>query len=128
MRYQREDILWLDLVREILKKNVREPFEKYVDEFVEFLDRLYVIWNNSDKRLKEKYAYHMAILQANSTKVNIVRARLNAFYAYLVFRGYVSAYRLLKDKIVAGGESLYTWLRLYRELVPHLSTQRPHRQ
>ncbi len=124
MRYQREGVIWLDLVREVLKKNVKPPFDKYIDEFVDFLDRLYVVWNNSDRPLKEKYAYHMAILQANSTKVNVVRARLNAFYAYLVFRGYVSAYRLLKDRVVAGGESLYTWLRLYRELVPHLSAQR----
>jgi len=124
VRYQRDGVFWLDLIREILKKHVREPFDRYIDEFIEFLDRLYVTWNNSDRGLKEKYAYHMALLQANSTKINVVRARVNAFYAYLVFKGYVSAYRLLKDKVVAGGESIYTWLRLYRELVPHLSTQR----
>ncbi|WP_243678259.1 hypothetical protein [Vulcanisaeta distributa] len=49
------------------------------------------------------------------------RAKLNAFYAFLVFRGgYATAYRVLRDRLVAGGgESIYTWLRLYRELLGH---------
>jgi len=39
------------------------------------------------------------------------------FEAYLVYKGYVTAYRLMRDKYVAGGESLYTWLRMYRKIM-----------
>jgi len=42
---------------------------------------------------------------------------LNSYYAYLVYKGYVTAYRLMRDKYVAGGESLYTWLRMYRKIM-----------
>ncbi len=42
---------------------------------------------------------------------------MNAFYAYLVHRGgYITAYKAMREKLVAGGESLYTWLRMYRAL------------
>ncbi|WP_243675662.1 hypothetical protein [Vulcanisaeta distributa] len=47
----------------------------------------------------------------------MIKAKLNSYYAYLVYKGYVSAYRLMKDKYVAGGESIYTWLRAYRKIL-----------
>jgi uncharacterized membrane protein len=41
---------------------------------------------------------------------------VNMFAAYLVKKGAVSQYRLIKGKLVAGGESIATWLRLLRKM------------
>ena len=108
---------WKEILRDVLEKNVKDPFKGYIGEYLEFIDRLYNVWWNSDPKLKGDYAYHMALLTANSNKTNVIKAKINSFYAYLVYKGYVSAYRLMKDKYVAGGESIYTWLRMYRRLL-----------
>ncbi|WP_148682333.1 hypothetical protein [Pyrobaculum neutrophilum] len=41
---------------------------------------------------------------------------VNMFAAYLVQRGLATQYWLIKNKFVAGGESIATWLRLLRKL------------
>lgn len=41
---------------------------------------------------------------------------VNMFAAYLVQRGKATQYFLIKNKYVAGGESIATWLRLLRKL------------
>ncbi len=108
---------WKEDLRGVLMKYVREQFRDKIDEYLKFLDELYERWWNSDEDTRSYYAYHMALLMAKSEKPNVIRAKLNAFYAYLVYKGYVSAYRLMKEKYVAGGESIYTWLRMYRKIL-----------
>lgn len=44
------------------------------------------------------------------------RVLVNMFAAWLVERGVVSQYYLIKNKLVAGGESIATWLRVMRSL------------
>lgn len=108
---------WREQVLEVLKKNIKSPYDQWISEFIDFLDKLYVKWNNAERNVKEKYAYHMALLMADSDRTNVIRAKLNSYYAYLVYKGYASAYKLMKNKVVAGGESIYTWLRMYREVM-----------
>ncbi len=108
---------WKEYIREILTKNVKQPYDSHIDEFIGFLDKLVSAWDSSNTSKKEKYAYHIALLQATSNRTNVIRAKLNAYYAYLVYKKYTSAYRLMKSKVVAGGESIYTWLRLYRDIL-----------
>ena len=107
---------FLKHVQEVLEQNVKFMKDK-IPEYLDFLVKVIEKWENSSSELKEKYAYNIALLKANSKKTNVVKAKLNSFYAYLVYKGYTSAYRLMKDKIVSGGESIYTWLRMYRELL-----------
>ena len=45
-----------------------------------------------------------------------VKILVNMFAAYLVHRGLATQYWLIKNKLVAGGESIATWLRLLRKL------------
>jgi hypothetical protein len=108
---------WKDELKSVLEKHVRDPFKDKINEYLGFLDPLMDRWWNGDAKTREYYAYHMALLKASSDKTNVIRAKLNSYYAYLVYRGYVSAYRLMKDKYVAGGESIYTWLRMYRQIM-----------
>mgnify|MGYP001770647488 CR=1 FL=1 len=107
---------WKEHYINILREHVKEPYNNpnAFLEFIDYLDQLENKWWNGDPKLREKYAFNFAILKAISKKYNVIRAKLNAYYAYLVHRGYTSAYRLMKGKYVAGGESLYTWLRMYR--------------
>ena len=110
---------WQEYYLSVLMVGVREPFrdEALYQEFLNFLLELEDRWWHGDPRLREAYAYNVAVLEAVSNKNNVIRAKLNAFYAFLVFRGYVSAYRMMRDKYVAGGESIYTWLRMYKRLM-----------
>jgi len=108
---------WKDELKDVLTKYVKDPFKDKIDEYLEFLDPLMDRWWNGDVKTREYYAYHMALLKARSDKNNVIKAKLNSYYAYLVYRGYVSAYRLMRDKYVAGGESIYTWLRMYRKIM-----------
>ncbi|NPA22939.1 MAG: hypothetical protein GXO23_01385 [Crenarchaeota archaeon] len=108
---------WREHFKEILIKNVRQPYDSHIDEFINFLDKLIRTWDMSDENVKSRYAYHITLLQALSNRTNVIRAKLNAYYAYLVFRKHASAYKLMKSKVVAGGESLYTWLRMYRDVM-----------
>lgn len=107
---------WKEHYLGILQKHVREPYNdpNTFLEFIDYLEKLEAAWWHGDPGMREKYAYNFAVLFALSEKNNVVKAKVNAYYAYLVFRGYTSAYRLMKDKYVAGGESIYTWLRMYR--------------
>ena len=117
---------WREHYLSVLRTRVREPFknELLFREFIDFLVDLERVWWHGDPKLREKYAYNFAVLEAVSEKPNVVSAKLNAFYAYLVYKGYVSAYRLMRDKYVAGGESIYTWLRMYRELTQQAMVNR----
>ncbi len=108
---------WKVNVEDTLKKSVKSPYDQYVQEFMKFLEDLDEKWWSSDESTRNKFAYHMALLKADSNKTNVVRAKINSYYAYLVYKGYVSAYKLMKNKVVAGGESIYTWLRMYREIL-----------
>jgi hypothetical protein len=110
-------IEWKSALKDVLEKNIREEYRDKINEYIDFLSMLIDKWWYGDENKREKYAYHFALLLAVSDRFNTVRAKINSFYAYLVYRGYVSAYRLMKDKCVAGGESIYTWLRMYRDLL-----------
>lgn len=105
------------MLREVLPQLVPEPYVRYVDEYVKFITDITERWWSSDPAVREKYAYHFTLLYSRSNKFNTTRAKKNSFFAFLVQRGYVSSYRVMRDKLVAGGESLYTWLRMYRELL-----------
>ena len=104
---------WKEEYRRLLEERVKD-YGDWIREYLDFLDRLVNAWWNGPVDAREKYAYHFALLQAVPRKENVIRAKLNAYYAYLVYKGYVTAYRLMKFKYVAGGESIYTWLRMYR--------------
>jgi len=114
---QAEPEPWKNELRDVLLERVKDPYKDKINEYIEFLDTLYDRWWNGDVKTREYYAYHMALLMAKSDKPNVIRAKLNSYYAYLVYKGYVTAYRLMRDKYVAGGESLYTWLRMYRKIM-----------
>lgn len=105
-----------DYVRSILKAHIKPPYDIYIDEFVNALKGIEDRLNNSDAEVRNRYRYNLSLLMSKSSKPNIIRAKVNAYYAYLVYRGYVTAYSILKGKLVAGGESLYTWIRMYRSL------------
>jgi len=69
------------------------------------------------QRLKEwGFALAINILVTDSKESNAVWAKLNSYYAYLVHIGYASPYRLIRGHCVAGAESIYTWVRIYRVL------------
>ncbi len=110
------EVDWRGRVGSLLERNVKDNYRQYIDEFLLNLEKLYQKWSRADKELMEKYAYNITILSSNSDKPNVVRAKTNAFYAYLVYKGYITAYKAMREKLVAGGESLYTWLRMYRAL------------
>jgi len=114
---QGETKTWKDELRDVLLGHVKDPYKNKINEYIEFLDALMDRWWNGDVKTREYYAYHMALLMAKSDKFNVIRAKLNSYYTYLVYKGYVTAYRLMRDKYVAGGESLYTWLRMYRKIM-----------
>lgn len=114
---------WKSNIKQILKENITKPYEVHIENFLNFLERLYKAWEQSPQEVKEKYAYHIALLKAVSNKLNVIRAKINAYYAYLVYRGYVTVYKLVKDRIIAGCESVYTWLRLYRDLEKYLDSK-----
>jgi len=105
-----------EFMRDVLTKVVHEDYKSRIDEFLDFADRLVSEWWSGRHNVREKYAYAMNILIAKSTKNNVVNAKKNAYYAYWVYKGYESAYSFMKRKLVAGGESLYTWIRLYTEI------------
>lgn len=93
-------------------------FENFVNEEVTpFFTEIYRRWTMLNINERSRYAIHIAYLCTDSTRPNVVKAKKNAFCAFLVYRGYVSAYRLIKERVVAGAESVYTWLRLYEQLL-----------
>ena len=109
--------LALEKVKEILMRHVDEKYrqEYLIDEYLKFLREVINRWEKSPKEIKDRYAYNVAILLADSIKSNVVRAKVNSYYAYLVFRGFAKVGKLVKiDKVVPGVESIYTWLRMYR--------------
>lgn len=55
--------------------------------------------------------YAMGMLKRGAERVLV-----NMFAAWLVERGKVSQYYLIRNKLVAGGESIATWLRVLRNL------------
>jgi hypothetical protein len=55
--------------------------------------------------------YIKGLIRRGQTKILV-----NMFAAYLVYRGLATQYWLIKNKFVAGGESIATWLRLLRKL------------
>jgi hypothetical protein len=103
-------------VLEVLRGSVKAPYDAYISEFIDQLMVMVEKLNNSDVETRNKFRYGLSILTSPNSKPNIIRAKINAYYAYLVYRGYTSAYNILKNKLVAGGESLYTWIRMYRSL------------
>jgi hypothetical protein len=110
-------VAYKDRLREVLEEHVREPFKDKINEYLGFLDVLFDRWWNGDEEVRGKYAYHVTLLTASSSKPLVIRAKVNSYYAYLVYRGYVTAYSLMRDKYVAGAESLYSWLRMYRAVL-----------
>ncbi len=111
------EIKWdREFMRDVLSKVVHEDYRSRIDEFLDFVDALVNKWWNSRLDIREKYAYAMNVLLAKSTKNNVINAKKNAYYAYLVYKGYWSAYWFMRRRLVAGGESLYTWIRLYTEI------------
>ena len=109
-----------DCVKNMFKHildRVPEPLREYVFEFADFLNNLVEKFLKLPPESIERHAYRMTLLCCDSDRKNVVRAKLNAFYAFLVYRGYFSTYKLLKSKLVSGGESIYTWLRMYREIL-----------
>jgi hypothetical protein len=103
-------MLWEDVVKEVLEKKVDEAFRDKIDEFIEFLWDL--LMNLAKDR--SKYAYHMWLLITSSDSLEAIGAKVNAFYAFLVYKGYVPPYKLQKEKYLRG--NTYTWIRLYREV------------
>ncbi|MHB9301908.1 hypothetical protein [Thermofilum pendens] len=95
--------------------SIPPEYRKFLDEYASFIDELRRRVEGSEE-LSGKYSVSLAYLKSRSPG-NAERAKLNAFYAFLVYRGYVSAYKIMKSKLVAGAESLYTWLRIYREVM-----------
>lgn len=53
---------------------------------------------------------------AGLVKRGQARILVNMFAAYLVHRGLTTQYWLIRNKYVAGGESIATWLRLLRQI------------
>ncbi len=88
-----------------------------LSEFIiKFLPHLYTCWWEADPDTKAKYAYNMTVLFTISNNQSFRVGKYNAFIAYCIYRGYTTAYMAMKFRLVSGGESVYTWLRMYRAL------------
>ncbi|GAB6947463.1 hypothetical protein JCM16161A_15930 [Vulcanisaeta sp. JCM 16161] len=110
---------WETRYREYLRSMVPSDYLGFIDEFMSFISELVAGWNREEGEVRVRHAHTLRMLLSDFGSDAGDRAKLNAFYAFLVFRGYTTAYRVLRDRLVAGGESIYTWLRLYRELMSH---------
>ena len=106
---------WESRFRDFLRSRVPEQYWGRIDEFMGFISELVARLNNEGGGVR--YARSLNVLLRDFDGGVGDRAKLNAFYAFLVFKGYASAYAMLRSGFVAGGESIYTWLRLYRDLM-----------
>ena len=100
-------------------KNVLLDYAKFklaIPEFIEFVKKILDKFENANPEIKKKYATRIMYLITDGSDIISTKAKLNAYYAFLVFRGYVSAYRLVKEDVVPGYGSIYEWLKMYREL------------
>jgi len=91
-------------LRDELLRFVDEPLRAWVDEYLAFLDGFI---RCLDPR-------HRELLLCDSDEPHVVRARVNSYYAYLIHRGYVTAYELLKNGHIRGYGAVYKWLRVFR--------------
>ena len=108
---------WETRFRDFLRSRVPEQYWGRIDEFMGFISELVARLNTESGEVRVRHARSLNVLLSEFDDSVGDRAKLNAFYAFLVFKGYASAYSLLKSGLVAGGESIYTWLRLYRDLM-----------
>ena len=103
-------------VEEAVLSNVPGEYQAWLGEFEEFLSllvrRLFISGLNGTAGRGD--LYRLGLLLHGESK-EAVRARVNAYYAFLVHRGYITVTEALRH--VAGAESLYTWLRFYRRLI-----------
>ena len=107
----------LDTLPHCAKARLGEFIRLYLIDFISFLERLLEKWRQSKPYLREKYAYNIALLTSKKARGNTLRARYNAFIAYLVHRKVITSYEAIYVyRLVPGGESIYTWLRMYRDL------------
>jgi len=91
-------------------------FEDFLNELKAFFKKLYEKWRNAKVEIRERFALAFAYLTTKSSKFYVLHAKRNAIAAYLVYNGYDTAYSLIKQGFVAGAESIYTWIRIYKTL------------
>jgi hypothetical protein len=91
-------------LRDELLRFVDEPLRAWVDEYLVFLDGF----------IRCLDSRHRELLLCDSDEPGVVRARVNSYYAYLIHRGYVTAYELLKNGHIRGYGAVYKWLRVFR--------------
>ena len=108
---------WESRFRDFLRSRVPEQYWDRIGEFMGFISELVAKLDGEGGVARVRYARSLNVLLRDFDGGVSDRAKLNAFYAFLVFRGYASAYAILRSGLVAGGESIYTWLRLYRDLM-----------
>jgi len=113
---QNQPPLDLPYLKFIIQQHVNPEYHKWLDEYIMYILDLYYIWENAPGPVKQKYAFHFALLRAYSPKPNVIKAKVNSYYGFLAHKKYVPATRIVKQKLVAGSESIYTWIRMYREL------------
>ena len=94
-------------IEETVRGKVPVEYQAWLGEFEKFLRRL---WREVRDRSGR---FRLGLIINGDTEV-AERARLNAYIAYLVHMGYINTTEALRH--VAGGESLYTWLRFYRQV------------
>jgi len=92
-------------------------FEQFVNELKNFFKELHEKWDKAPKEVKNRYAFNITYLCTKSDKKNVCRAKRNAVCAFIVFKGYTSVYNMIKKNEVAGAESIYTWIRMYRKIL-----------
>lgn len=109
----------MDEIRFIVEKFLimkGKSLSGFLNELTNFFKLLYEKWWNSEPSIRSRYALNISYLCAKSTKDYVYKAKKNAICAYCVLKRYISAYTFVKNKVVAGAESIYTWMRMYKAL------------
>lgn len=103
------ETLW----EEFRATSIASRFSEHLGEFKQWLfsEGIDVIMKKTVNRPSwiTDYGYAKAILRRGSVKLLV-----NLFAAWLVINKKATTYYLLKNRYVAGAESIYTWARVLR--------------
>ena len=87
-----------------------------IDEFMGFISELVARVNAESGVVRVRHARTLNVLLRDFDGGVGDRAKLNAFLAFLIFRGYATRGELVRSGL-AVSDAIYTWLKYYRELL-----------
>ena len=107
---------WESRFREFLRSRVPGQYWGRIDEFMSFISELVSRVNAESGDARVRHARTLNVLLRDFDGSVGDRAKLNAFLAFLVLKGYAAIGELDKAGLAVSG-SIYIWLRFYRELL-----------